>query len=70
MEYIKATTDNIDCIFKIVQNTVIAIYPKYYPGEVVDFFCALHNRENISTHCNTIQNVEELIGISKCYFPC
>ncbi len=48
MEYIKATTDNIDCIFEIVQNTVIAIYPKYYPGEVVDFFCALHNRENIA----------------------
>lgn len=47
MEYIKATADNIDCIYEIVQNTVMTIYPKYYPREVVDFFCGLHNRENI-----------------------
>lgn len=48
MEYIKATDINIDCVFNIVQNTVKTIYPKYYPGEVVDFFCELHNRENIA----------------------
>lgn len=45
--YIKATTDNTDCIYEVVQNTVRTIYPEYYPGEVVDFFCRLHNRENI-----------------------
>lgn len=48
MEYIKATDENIDCVFNIVQNTVKTIYPKYYPGEVVDFFCEHHNRENIA----------------------
>lgn len=48
MEYIKAADINIDCVFNIVQNTVKTIYPKYYPGEVVDFFCELHNRENIA----------------------
>lgn len=47
MEYIKATTENIDCIYEIVQNTVMTIYPKYYPREVVDFFCTLHSKENI-----------------------
>ncbi len=48
MEYIKAKDENIDCIFEIVQKTVTTIYPNYYPKEVVDFFCELHNRENIA----------------------
>lgn len=48
MEYRKATSENIDCIFNIVQSTVTAIYPKYYPREVVQFFCELHNRESIA----------------------
>lgn len=47
MNYRKATDENIDCIFHIVQNTITAIYPKYYPRQVVDFFCELHSRENI-----------------------
>lgn len=48
MEYIKTTKENLDSVFEIVQNTVKKIYPKYYPGEVVDFFCELHSRENIA----------------------
>lgn len=48
MEYIKATDENIESIFHIVQSTVTTIYPKYYPKEVVDFFRAFHNRENIA----------------------
>lgn len=48
MEYIKATDKNIDGVFNIVQTTVQSIYPKYYPKEVVDFFCEHHNRENIA----------------------
>lgn len=48
MEYRKAAEKNIDDIFNIVQTTVRCIYPKYYPKEVVDFFCELHNRENIA----------------------
>lgn len=48
MEYIKATDKNIESVFHIVQSTVKTIYPKYYPKEVVDFFCELHNRENIA----------------------
>ena len=34
-------------IFDIVQETVRTIYPKYYPKEVVVFFCRLHSVENI-----------------------
>ncbi|MBO5144065.1 MAG: GNAT family N-acetyltransferase [Lachnospiraceae bacterium] len=48
MEYIKATCESTECVFDIVQNTVTTIYPKYYPKEVVEFFCELHNRENIA----------------------
>lgn len=48
MEYVKAAKESLDFIYEIVQNTVKAIYPKYYPKEVVDFFCELHSRENIA----------------------
>lgn len=29
----------------VVQQTIKAVYPKYYPAEVVDFFCELHSKE-------------------------
>lgn len=48
MEYIKAAKEQAEEIYKLVQNTVTTIYPKYYPKEVVDFFCQLHNKENIA----------------------
>ena len=48
MQYKKASEEHTDIIFNIVQNTVTTIYPKYYPKEVVDFFCQLHSRENIT----------------------
>lgn len=55
MEYIKATKDKLDLVFEIVQNTVKTIYPNYYPKEVVDFFCELHNRENIANDIQSMQ---------------
>lgn len=48
MEYIKATEKDKEQILMIVQDTIQAIYPKYYPKEVVDFFCELHCKESIS----------------------
>jgi GNAT superfamily N-acetyltransferase len=47
MEYIKAKTEDAELVFTIVQETVKTVYPKYYPKEVVDFFCQHHNLENI-----------------------
>ncbi len=47
MDYILATEANLDEIFNLVQDTIKTVYPKYYPTEVVDFFCEHHNRENI-----------------------
>lgn len=47
MEYVTATEKDIEQISMIVRDTIQNIYPKYYPQEVVDFFCELHCRENI-----------------------
>lgn len=47
MEYIIATENDAEEIFAIVQDTIRTIYPRYYPREVVEFFCSLHCRENI-----------------------
>lgn len=48
MEYVKATEKDLERIETLVQDTIRTIYPKYYPKEVVDFFCELHCKENIS----------------------
>ncbi len=42
---ITATIDNLEAVYSIVQNSIKETYPKYYPGEVVDFFCDLHSKE-------------------------
>lgn len=47
MEYINACREDCERVYQLVQNTIKTIYPKYYPNEVVDFFCELHNKENI-----------------------
>lgn len=47
MKYNNATINDLDTIYNLVQNTIKTIYPKYYPIEVVDFFCEHHNYENI-----------------------
>lgn len=47
MNYIKADEQLNSEIYNLVQQTIKAIYPKYYPQEVVDFFCELHSLENI-----------------------
>lgn len=47
MEYRKATEQDTAQIYNLVQTTITTIYPRYYPKEVVDFFCALHNEEAI-----------------------
>ncbi len=47
MEYITATADMADVIHDILHRTIKTVYPKYYPREVVDFFCQHHSREHI-----------------------
>lgn len=47
MNYRKATAEDCDKIYALVQETIKTVYPKYYPKEVVAFFCALHSADNI-----------------------
>ena len=47
MEYVKAKETDLEQIVMLVKDTIQEIYPKYYPKEIVDFFCKLHCRDNI-----------------------
>lgn len=48
LEYSKAVRQDADEIYQLVQKTITVIYPRYYPKEVVDFFCGLHCRQAIA----------------------
>lgn len=48
MEYIQAKENHAEKIYNIVQETIQTTYPRYYRGEIVDFFCRHHSLENIS----------------------
>lgn len=67
MEYIKANKKDAGWIFTIVQDTIRTIYPQYYPGEVVDFFCELHCKEHISEdirngHVGVLRDDDKIVG--------
>lgn len=48
MIYELATLGDLQDVYDVVQHTIKTIYPKYYPAEVVDFFCELHSKDAIS----------------------
>lgn len=48
MIYESAKTEDLQTVYDIVQHTIKTIYPKYYPTEVVNFFCELHSKETIA----------------------
>ncbi len=47
MKYIPAAMDMADAIHNVLHTSIKTVYPKYYPKEVVDFFCNHHSREHI-----------------------
>ena len=47
MNFIKADANCSRAIYELVQKTIKEIYPKYYPKDVVHFFCRLHSEEAI-----------------------
>lgn len=47
MIYELATIEDLQTVYDIVQHTIKTVYPKYYPAEVVVFFCELHSKEAI-----------------------
>ncbi len=60
MKYELATITDLEAIYDVVQHTITMIYPKYYPREVVNFFCELHGRKAI---LKDIEN--ENVGVIK-----
>lgn len=47
MKYLTATSGMLETIYNILHTTIETVYPKYYPKEVVDFFCNHHSKEHI-----------------------
>ena len=47
MEYTAARPEMADEIRHVLHTAIKTVYPKYYPPEVVTFFCRHHSREHI-----------------------
>lgn len=47
MEYVTAATDMVSAIYHVLHTTIKTVYAKYYPREVVDFFCQHHSKEHV-----------------------
>lgn len=47
MKYITAAPDMVKEIYDVLHTTIKTVYAKYYPKEVVEFFCQHHSKEHI-----------------------
>lgn len=47
MEYVTAVPAMAKEIRSVLHTTIQTVYPKYYPHEVVNFFCRLHSEAHI-----------------------
>lgn len=47
MIYELATIENLQAVYDVVQHSIKTVYPKYYPVEVVNFFCEHHSKDAI-----------------------
>lgn len=48
MRYITAAQEHAKAIHDVLQTTIRTVYPKYYPAEVVEFFCNHHSLVHVS----------------------
>ena len=48
MKIIQAIASDFETVRQITQETIRAVYPRYYPAGAVDFFCRHHSDESIS----------------------
>ena len=71
MEYFKASREHGELIFNLVQDTINAVYPRYYPKPVVEFFCGIHSRDNINRDIEegcvrVLWNDGRIVGTGSC----
>lgn len=67
MKYIAAVPDMVNEIYDVLHTAIKTIYPKYYPKEVVDFFCKHHSKEHIldgiaSGNMGVLVNEDMIVG--------
>lgn len=71
MIYELAKTEDLQTVYDVVQHTIKTIYPKYYPVEVVDFFCEHHNikeiAKDIGNGCVSVLKISEEIVATGCF---
>ena len=52
MIYELGKPEDLQAVYNVMQHTIKTIYPKYYPMEVVDFFCEHHSEDAIEKDIN------------------
>lgn len=67
MRYITADSDMANEICNVLHTTIKTVYPKYYPQEVVEFFCKLHSKEHVldgikSGNMGVLLDGDEIVG--------
>lgn len=71
MIYELAKKDDLQTIYDVVQHTIKTIYPKYYPVEVVDFFCEHHSKNAIEKDIEngyvSVLKIDENIIATGCF---
>lgn len=71
MIYELAKTEDLQTVYEVVQHTIKTIYPKYYPVEVVDFFCELHSKsaieKNIENGYVSVLKIDDKIVATGCF---
>ena len=72
MKYITATTEMADGIRDVLHTAIKTVYPRFYPKEVVDFFCNHHSREHVlegiaSGNMGVLIDEDVIIGTG-CYY--
>lgn len=71
MTYKPATNKDIQAVYDVVQHTIKIVYPKYYPAEVVDFFCEHHSKDAIAKDIEngyvSVLKIDEKIVATGCF---
>lgn len=71
MIYELAKAEDLQNVYDVVQHTIKTIYPKYYPKEVVDFFCEHHSMEAIAKDIEngyvSVLKIDENIVATGCF---
>lgn len=48
LESQRISIEQVDAVYRLVQQIIITVYPDYYFPEAVEFFCQIHNRGAIA----------------------